>query len=110
MMLFKLAFRNIAKSIKDYSIYFATLVLGVAVFYVFNSLDSQTIMLNITSDTREIIDVIVEIMSVVSVFVSFILGFLIVYASSFLMKRRKKEFGVYLSTPTLPVFLIPMKW
>lgn len=96
MMLFKLAFRNIAKSIKDYAIYFATLVLGVAVFYVFNSLDSQTIMLNITSDTREIIDVIVEIMSVVSVFVSFILGFLIVYASSFLMKRRKKEFGVYL--------------
>ncbi|MBE5944839.1 MAG: FtsX-like permease family protein [Lachnospiraceae bacterium] len=96
MMLFKLAFRNIVKSIKDYAIYFATLVLGVAVFYVFNALDSQTIMLNITNDTREIIDIIVEVMSVVSVFVSFVLGFLIVYASSFLMKRRKKEFGVYL--------------
>ena len=96
MMLFKLAFRNIAKSIKDYAIYFATLVLGVAVFYVFNALDSQTVMLSITNDTREIIDIIVEVMSVVSVFVSFVLGFLIVYASSFLMKRRKKEFGVYL--------------
>lgn len=96
MMLFKLAFRNIVKSIRDYMIYFATLVLGVAVFYVFNALDSQTIMLAISNDTREIINVIMEAMSVVSVFVSFILGFLIVYASGFLMKRRKKEFGLYL--------------
>ncbi len=96
MMLFKLAFRNIAKSFHDYMIYFATLVLGVAVFYVFNALDSQTVMLIIAGDTREIVDVIIQAMSVVSVFVSFILGFLIVYASSFLMKRLKKEFGLYL--------------
>ncbi len=96
MMLFKLAFRNIAKSIHDYLIYFATLVLGVAVFYVFNALDSQTVMLAISDDTREIVDAIINAMSAVSVFVSFILGFLIVYASSFLMKRRKKEFGLYM--------------
>lgn len=96
MMLFKLSLRNIRKSIKDYAVYFATLVLGVAVFYVFNAIDSQTVMLKIAGDTRDIVDVIIEVMSVVSVFVSFVLGFLIVYASSFLMKRRKKEFGVYL--------------
>ena len=96
MMLFKLAFRNITKSIRDYMIYFATLVLGVAVFYVFNALDSQTVMMIVAGDTRDIIEVIMEAMSVVSVFVSFILGFLIVYASGFLMKRRKKEFGLYL--------------
>lgn len=29
------------KSIRDYAIYFITLILGVAIFYVFNSLDSQ---------------------------------------------------------------------
>lgn len=96
MMLFKLALKNITKSVKDYAVYFATLALGVAVFYVFNALDSQTVMLKITNDTRDIVDLIIEVMSIVSIFVSFVLGFLIVYASSFLMKRRKKEFGVYL--------------
>ncbi len=47
-MLFKLAFKNMKKSIKDYSIYFLTLVLGVAIFYMFNSLDSQQAMLQIS--------------------------------------------------------------
>ena len=36
-------------------------------------------------------------LSGVSVFVSIILAFLIVYASRFLIKRRNKEFGVYLT-------------
>lgn len=96
MMLFKLALRNIVKSIRDYAVYFATLVLGVAVFYVFNSIDSQTAMLIVSKDQRFIIDMITQAMSAVSVFVSFILGFLVIYASGFLMKRRKKEFGLYL--------------
>lgn len=39
----------------------------------------------------------VDMLSGVSVFVSFILGFLIIYASRFLMKRRNKEFGIYLT-------------
>ena len=72
-MLFKLSLKNISKSIKDYAIYFFTLILGVAIFYVSN------------------------ILSGVSVFVSIILAFLIVYASRFLIKRRNKEFGVYLT-------------
>ena len=48
MMLFKLSIKNITKSIKDYAIYFFTLVLGVAIFYVFNAIDSQTVMLNVS--------------------------------------------------------------
>ena len=97
MMLFKLSLKNIRKSFKDYAIYFFTLILGVAIFYVFNAIDSQTVLLNVTSSTREIIDLMVNMLSGVSVFVSFILGFLIIYASRFLVKRRKKEFGIYLT-------------
>lgn len=78
-------------------IYFMTLVLGVAVFYVFNSLESQQAMLNISNDTRDIVRLITEMISYVSVFVSIILGFLIVYANNFLIRRRKKEFGVYMT-------------
>lgn len=95
-MLFKISFKNIKKSVKDYAIYFFTLIVGVAIFYVFNSIEKQTVMLNITSDQREIIKIIVDMLSYVSVFVSFILGFLIIYASRFLIKRRNKEFGIYL--------------
>lgn len=97
MMLFKLSIKNITKSIKDYAIYFFTLVLGVAIFYVFNAIDSQTVMLNVSSSTSEIIRLMTTILGGVSVFVSFVLGFLIIYASRFLIKRRNKEFGIYLT-------------
>ena len=97
MMLCKLSLKNIKKSIKDYTIYFFTLILGVAIFYVFNALDSQTVMMNVSSSTQELIELMMTFLSGVSVFVSFILGFLIIYASRFLMKRRNKEFGIYLT-------------
>lgn len=96
-MLCKLSLKNIKKSIKDYTIYFFTLILGVSIFYVFNALDSQTVMMNVSSSTQELIDLMMQMLSGVSVFVSFILGFLIIYASRFLMKRRNKEFGIYLT-------------
>ena len=97
MMLFKLSLKNISKSIKDYTIYFFTLILGVAIFYVFNAIDDQTVMLNVSSSTYDIIKLMTSMLSGVSVFVSFILAFLIIYASRFLIKRRNKEFGIYLT-------------
>lgn len=96
-MLFKLSLKNITKSMKDYAIYFFTLILGVAIFYVFNSIESQTVMMNVSKSTSDIIKLMTQMLSGVSVFVSFILGFLIIYASRFLMKRRNKEFGIYLT-------------
>ncbi len=96
-MLCKLSLKNIKKSIKDYAIYFFTLILGVAIFYVFNALESQTVLMDVSSSTKELIKLMMTMLSSVSIFVSFILGFLIIYASRFLMKRRNKEFGVYLT-------------
>ena len=97
MMLFRLSLQNIKKSFKDYAIYFFTLILGVAIFYLFNSLESQTVLLNVSSRTKEIIELMMNMLSGVSVFVALVLGFLIIYASRFLMKRRNQEFGVYLT-------------
>lgn len=96
-MLFKLSLKNISKSIKDYAIYFFTLILGVAIFYVFNAIDDQSVMMKVSSTTAKIIKLMTNVLSGVSVFVSIILAFLIVYASRFLIKRRNKEFGVYLT-------------
>ncbi len=96
-MLFKLSFENMKKSIKDYGIYFLTLVLGVAIFYMFNSLDSQEAMLQVSNSQRQMIQLMIEMLGMVSVFVAVVLGLLIVYANSFLINRRKKEFGIYMS-------------
>lgn len=97
MMLCKLSLKNIKRSFKDYAVYFFTLILGVAIFYVFNAIDDQTVMLDITSSTYSIIELMMSMLSGVSVFVSFVLGFLVIYASRFLIKRRNMEFGIYLT-------------
>ena len=96
-MLFKLSIQNIKKSIKDYVIYFLTLVLGVAIFYMFNSLDSQQAMLEVSQSKRNIIELMISVLGFVSVFVAIVLGLLIVYANNFLINRRKKEFGIYMT-------------
>lgn len=96
-MLFKLSIKNMKKSFKDYAIYFITLVFGVAVFYMFNSLDSQEAMLQVSSSTKQIIKLMINMLGMVSVFIAVILGFLIVYANNFLISRRKKEFGIYMT-------------
>ncbi len=95
-LVLKLSFKNMTKSIKDYSIYFLTLVLGVAIFYMFNSLDSQQAMLEVSQSTKNIIELMIGILGFVSVFVAIVLGLLIVYANNFLIGRRKKEFGIYM--------------
>ena len=96
-MFYKLSISNVKKSFKDYAIYFITLILGVCIFYVFNSMDSQTAMLTVTSRQSEMIDLLIEVLSYISIFVSLILGFLIIYASRFLMKKRNKEFVIYMT-------------
>lgn len=96
-MLFKISLKNIRKSLKDYTVYFFTLILGVAIFYVFNVIDSQSVMLDVRANVMDIIKLMNDMLSGVSVFVSCILGFLIIYASRFLIKRRNKEFGIYLT-------------
>lgn len=95
-MYFKLALKNVKKSFKDYAVYFFTLIVGVSIFYMFNSIESQTLMLELTNTKHEMLETMAQVLSIISVFVAFILAFLIIYASGFLMKRRKKEFGIYM--------------
>lgn len=97
MRLFKLSLKNIRKSFHDYTVYFMTLVLGVAIFYIFNAMDAQTAMIMVSSSTHEIIDLLISMISGVSVLIAFILGFLIIYASNFMIRKRKKEFAIYMT-------------
>lgn len=93
----KLAFRNLKRSFKDYTIYFLTLVFGVCIFYTFNSIQSQSIMMELNDMQASAFEQVENIMGYASIFVSFILAFLIIYANNYLIKRRKKEFGIYMT-------------
>lgn len=94
-MYFKLAFENVRKSFKVYRIYFLTLTLAVSIFYSFNSIESQHAMFDLNKTEQSYIDTLIQFIEVISVFVSFILGSLILYANNFLIKKRKKELGIY---------------
>ena len=95
-MYFKIALGNVRRSIRDYSVYFLTLTFGVCLFYVFNSVQSQSVMLILSESQHQMMQLLDELMGIFSVFVCVVLGFLIVYANNFLIRRRKKELGLYL--------------
>ncbi|MDR2024328.1 MAG: FtsX-like permease family protein [Hungatella sp.] len=96
-MLSKLVFKNVGKSMQDYTVYFFTLVFGVSIFYMFNSIYAQQEIMAVTEEVNASMIALKKILSFISVFVAVILGFLIVYANSFFIRRRKKEMGIYMT-------------
>ncbi|SFK17082.1 MULTISPECIES: FtsX-like permease family protein [unclassified Bacillus (in: firmicutes)] len=93
----KIAVGNVKKSFKDYAIYFLTLTLAVCIFYSFNSLESQKALMEVEASGRSFVATLMKVISIVSAFVSVILGSLILYANNFLIKKRKKELGIYMT-------------
>lgn len=97
MMYFKLSFRNVKRSFKDYAIYFMTITFAVCLFYSFNSLSTQQAMFEFSASQSDRVKQIVDLIGFVSVFISIILAFLIIFANQFLIRRRKKELGMYMT-------------
>jgi putative ABC transport system permease protein len=96
-MLAKLAAANVRKSARDFAVYFFTLVLGIAVFYAFNSIADSQAVARIGEDGRKMMELLAFVINAVSVFIVVILAFLVVYANRFLIRRRNKEFALYLT-------------
>ncbi|MGI6535158.1 MAG: FtsX-like permease family protein [Eggerthellaceae bacterium] len=92
-MLAKLAVGNVRRSARDYTLYFITLALGAAVFYAFNTVSLQADFLD--SNSSDMLKSIGDILSAVTVLLAVVMGFLMVYANNFLMRRRKQELGLY---------------
>ncbi|WP_080797075.1 FtsX-like permease family protein [Arabiibacter massiliensis] len=95
-MLVKLAWGNVRKSVSDFGVYFLTVMLGVAVFYAFNSMTAQQGVLAFSETQDKMFELLGMVIGGVSAFIACVLVFLVVYANRFLIKRRKKEFGLYL--------------
>lgn len=96
-MLCKLAFRNVRKSIGDYTVYFVTLMFAVMFFYAFNSVDAQQAVMELSENKATAAQMMVESIGIFSTFVAITLAILILYANNFLIKRRNKELGIYLT-------------
>lgn len=96
-MFSKIAINNVKRSFKDYSIYFLTLTFAVCIFYSFNSIEAQSAMFEMGKSTSNFMSTLNKLIAGTSVFVSFILGILINYANNFLIKKRKKELGIYMT-------------
>lgn len=92
-MLCKLAWSNVARARRDYLIYLLTLTLGVTVFYAFNTISLQVDLAGVNIDGLG--EVLGELLGGLTVFLGAVMGFLMVYANNFIMKRRNKEFGLY---------------
>ena len=92
-----LAWKNVRRSLRDYGVWFLTIAFGVCLFYVFNALETQTVLRFLAQNPKTgIVEAIQRLIGVLSVFVWAVLAFLILYASGFLVRRRKGELGTYL--------------
>lgn len=96
MTFFKLIIKNVHKNLRDYLIYFLTLMLAVSLFYAFNSISDQPAFSEMSMTRALLYEQLDKMISVLSVVISLVLAFLIIYANQFLLKRRKKELGIYM--------------
>lgn len=92
----KLIMKNVRKNIRDYLIYFLTLMISVSVFYAFNSISDQPAFSEMGMTKTLLYDQLGILLSTLTVLIAVVLAFLIVYANQFLLKRRKKELGLYM--------------
>lgn len=92
-MLCKLAWGNVRRAGRDYLVYLLTLTLGVTVFYTFNTISMQVDIAGI--DEKGLAQVMGSMLGDLTYFLAGVMAFLMVYANNFIMKRRKKEFGLY---------------
>ena len=96
MMSVKLALGNVKKSIGSFLVYFVTLALGVAMFYAFTALQDQSLFRYFEKVYNQKLTVLFESLSIFNKFIAFVFGLIILYATSYLLRKRKKEFGLYM--------------
>ena len=91
-MYVKLALRNIKRSLKDYAVYFVTIVFSVSILFAFLSLGFSKDVLSLAENMGTLKGMILAL----SFIITAIVGLMTNYATTFIIKKRKHEFGTYL--------------
>lgn len=96
MMTCRLILQNLRRNLRDYGIYFFTLMLAISLFYAFNSLQDAKALLGLDPDMLVMLKQLGALIKGCSIVIAGVIGFLILYVDRFLLKRRKKELGIYM--------------
>ncbi|KMT47952.1 ABC transporter permease [Fannyhessea vaginae] len=96
LLYIKLAWGNLRRALKDFTVYFVTLMLSVSLFYSFNTLTNQAFFVELSSSTSRLVLRMAVLITGLSIFLMIVIGILIVYANVFFMRRRVREFATYL--------------
>lgn len=92
MLYVKLAWRNLKRSLKEYSIYVFTVTITMTLLYAFFAIAFSSEMQALVTTY----DNIQSVMIMVSILVTLIIAWLIYYISNFILQKRSREFGMYL--------------
>ncbi|MBO1625180.1 FtsX-like permease family protein [Bacillus arachidis] len=91
-MLFKLSMSGLKSKLKDYIVLLVGLVMSISIFYMFQTLALNKAFL----ESNSIIRSIGFVFQAGSFLLAIITFFYILYANSFLLSLRQKEFGMYM--------------
>ncbi|WP_410985729.1 FtsX-like permease family protein [Bacillus cereus] len=91
-MLVKLSMSGLKSKLKDYIVLLVGLVMSISIFYMFQTLATNKAFLKANS----IINDIGIVFQAGSILLAIITFFYILYANSFLLSLRQKEFGMYM--------------
>lgn len=91
-MLLKLSLTGIKGRLRDYVVLFSGLVMASAIFYMFESLATNEVFLQQNS----LVSSVVFIFHLGTVLLSIITFVYILYANSFLMTMRQKDYGMFM--------------
>ena len=89
----KLALRNVKRQIGSYFIYFITVALTVALLFAAGNIIFSDNLARFTIKREEMQSALCGVV----IFISLIVAFILSYATSFMLKLRKREFGTYLT-------------
>ncbi|KHL94864.1 hypothetical protein QW71_15680 [Paenibacillus sp. IHB B 3415] len=92
MNLIDLSWRNMKRNFRLYTIYFISMLVGVVIYFTFSGLMFNKDVVSAIQNKENYKTVIF----IASMIVFLFIVFFILYANSFFMKQRKKEFGMYL--------------
>lgn len=95
-MFFKLAYQNAKRSRQENLIYFFTLVIAVASFYIILALEKQDVITYLRTFESAAVEKLLALMPVLYVVALLLITFLVLFANRYQLDRRSREFGLYM--------------
>ena len=87
--------RNSKRNRQENTLYFVTMILTVAAFYIILALDHQDVMIFLKEMERDAVNKLLMLIPILYVVSLCLLYFLVYFTDKYQMERRSHEFGTY---------------